>query len=167
VSQAENTRKVPESEHLARRMTGWTRYLVMLPVLGLFVGATTLFVVASAESVEVVRHVVGGELAEKEVVLDFIELADVYLLATVLYIMSLGLFELFIDDRIPLPPWLEIRTLDDLKQKLLGVVIVVLAVTFLGQAIKGAAPIDIAYQGLGTAVVIAASSYFLGKAHSK
>lgn len=164
---SEARREVETEGNLARRLTGWTRYLVILPVLGLFVGATTLFVLASVESASVVAHVVSGSVANKEVVFDFIELADVYLLATVLYIMSLGLFELFIDDRIPLPHWLEIHTLDDLKEKLVAVVIVVLAVTFLGQALKGAQPIDIAYEGAGIAVVIAALSYFLAKAHTK
>lgn len=139
----------------------------MLPVLGLFVGATTLFIVASVESIAVVSHTISAEVSEKEAVLAFIELADVYLLATVLYIMSLGLFELFIDDQLPLPAWLEIHTLDDLKEKLVGVVIVVLAVTFLGQALKATDPLAIAYQGLGIAVVIAALSYFLRGAHSK
>lgn len=152
----------------ARRAAGLTRYIVGLPVLGLFVGATTLFIMASVESARVVAHVVSGESGEKQAVLDFIELADVYLLATVLYIMSLGLFELFIDDSLPLPEWLEIHTLDDLKEKLIGVVIVVLAVTFLGQAVKGAEPLDLAYLGGGIALVIASLSYFLkrgGGAH--
>jgi len=151
----------------ARRMAAWTRYVVILPVLGLLVGAVTLFVMASVESVQVVLHVVGGEAGEKQAVLDFIELADVYLLATVLYIMSLGLFELFIDDSLPLPEWLEIHTLDDLKEKLIGVVIVVLAVTFLGQAVKGAEPLELAYMGGGTALVIAALSYFLKRGQGK
>lgn len=145
----------------ARRIAGWTRYIVILPVLGLFVGAVTLFVMASIESVQVVSHVLAGEAGEKQAVLDFIELADVYLLATVLYIMSLGLFELFIDDSLPLPAWLEIHTLDDLKEKLIGVVIVVLAVTFLGQAVKGAEAQELAYLGGGIAVVIGSLSYFL------
>ena len=153
-----------DDANLARRLASWTRYLVMLPVLGLFVGATTLFVMASIDSYHVVAMVAAGEAGEKQVVLDFIELADIYLLATDLYIISVGLFELFIDDSLPLPDWLEIHTLDDLKEKLVGVVIVVLAVTFLGQAIKGAAPQELAYLGGGIAAVIAALAFFIKKA---
>lgn len=37
--------------------------------------------------------------------------------------------------KIQLPDWLEIHTLDDLKDKLIGVIVVVLAVLFLGQIV--------------------------------
>ncbi len=58
------------------------------------------------------------------------------MLAVVLYIMAVGLYELFIDDNLDLPAWLVIHNLEDLKEKLVGVVIVVLAVFFLGRVIE-------------------------------
>jgi uncharacterized membrane protein YqhA len=42
---------------------------------------------------------------------------------------------LFIDSTLPVPMWLKIDTLDNLKAKLIGVVVTVLAVTFLGSAL--------------------------------
>jgi len=76
----------------------------------------------------------------------------------------LGLYELFIDDTIPLPAWLQIHSLDDLKSKLVGVVAVVLAVSFLGAVIKGMEPLSLMYEGVGIAAVVAAMGYFLGRA---
>ncbi len=38
-----------------------------------------------------------------------------------LYIIAIGLYELFIDSRIPVPPWLRIDDIDDLKHKLVSV----------------------------------------------
>lgn len=144
----------------ARRLATYTRFVIAIPVLGLFAGAVTLTIMAAMETGTTIWLAVSGELYKTEAVLDFIELADVFLLATVLYIMSLGLYELFIDDTIELPDWLSIHTLDDLKSKLIGVIAVVLSVTFLGAVIKGTEARDLAYLGVGIAAVIAAMGYF-------
>ena len=39
-----------------------------------------------------------------------IKQADYALLATVLYVLALGLYSLFVDDRVPMPGWLRIST---------------------------------------------------------
>lgn len=147
---------------LARRVPAYTRFIIAVPVIGLLAGAVTLTVMAGIETMLTIGHAMAGELAKKEAVLEFIELADVFLLSTVLYIMALGLFELFIDDSLPLPAWLEIHSLDDLKKKLVGVVAVVLAVAFLGSVIQGADAQALMYEGVGIGAIVAAMGYFLG-----
>ncbi|MDO8986644.1 MAG: YqhA family protein [Coriobacteriia bacterium] len=146
-----------------RRLTAWTRFLMLIPVVGLFFGSVTLVSMAGVEVYRTILEAIGGHLEKKLAVLKFIELADVFLLATVLYIMAMGLFELFIDDRLPVPNWLEVHTLDDLKEKLVGVVVVVLAVSFLGKVIEAQSARDLMELGVGVAAVIAALSYFLGR----
>ena len=146
---------------IGQRLVNHTRLVVGIPVLGLFASAVTLTVMAAVETAKVIGQAISGDLYKKDAVLEFIELADVFLLATVLYIMALGLYELFIDDSIPLPAWLSIHSLDDLKNKLVGVVAVVLAVTFLGSVIKGIEPQSLMYQGVGIAAVVGAMGYFL------
>ena len=150
---------------ITERIPGYSRFLVGIPVLGLLVGATTLVVMSAITTVHTVGMAIEGQLTKSEAVLDFIELADVFLLATVLYIMALGLYELFIDDRLTLPHWLEIHTIDDLKSRLVGVIVVVLAVSFLGLVIQGTPSRDLMYQGVGIAAVVAAMGYFLSKKH--
>ncbi len=150
-----------QKQSLSRRLPNYTRFFIAIPVLGLFASAVTLTVMAAVETATVIGHAAFGELMKKDAVLEFIELADVFLLATVLYIMSLGLYELFIDDSIPLPAWLSITSLDDLKTKLVGVIAVVLAVSFLGSVIKGIDPQALALQGVGIAAVVASMGYFL------
>jgi len=157
------TRTEGTTRRLGQMLPAYSRFVVGLPVIGLFVGAVTLVVLATVEVGRAVVHAIQGDLSKKAAVLEFIELADVFLLATVLYIMAMGLYELFIDDDVPVPAWLEIHTLDDLKEKLVGVVIVVLAVQFLGQVIGETDALSLAYKGGGVAAVIAALSYFLGK----
>ena len=66
----------------------------------------------------------------------FIEVFDLFLLGTVMLIMALSLYELFMDSDLKLPARLEIRTFEDLKTNLVTVVIAVMAVTFLGQIVS-------------------------------
>lgn len=149
------------------KVVGWTRYLVLAPVFGLFLSAIVLTGLAVVDLFGITAGVFTGSLELKKSLVAFIELADVFLLAVVLYIMSLGLYELFIDDRLPLPKWLEIHTLEDLKEKLVGVVVVVLAVFFLGNVIESRQPLDVLMLGGGIAAVIFALTYFIGRIQKK
>jgi len=63
------------------------------------------------------------------VAIELIELMDIFLIATVLFIFALGMYELFIDS-VNLPEWLIIRNLHDLKVKLSSVIILVMSITF-------------------------------------
>jgi uncharacterized membrane protein YqhA len=95
--------------------------------------------------------------------LKFIEVVDGFLLATVFLIVAIGLYELFIDNTLELPDWLEINSLDDLKAKLVGVVVIVLGVIFLGFTARWQGETVIAYLGVGVGAVIAALTYFLSQ----
>ena len=59
-----------------------------------------------------------------------VQVIDGFLIAAGLLIFALGLYELFIGD-IELPQWLVIQDLDALKAKLAGIIVMVIAVTFL------------------------------------
>jgi uncharacterized membrane protein YqhA len=65
-----------------------------------------------------------------------VELIDLFLLSTILYMISLGLYKLFIDPKLPLPSWLRIGDLNDLKERILGVILVLLVISFLGYVIE-------------------------------
>ena len=73
----------------------------------------------------------------------------------------MGLYELFVDDTLDLPHWLQIHTLDDLKNKLTSVIIVVMGVIFLSQVVKWDGERDLIRLGIPIAVVIAALTWFL------
>lgn len=115
---------------------------------------------------------VTGGLGQKALVSAMVQEADTALLATVLYVVALGLFSLFVDDSIPMPSWLRIVTLSDLKELLASVVIVVLAVLFLGLALTWDGSDNLLVPGLSIAAVIFALAVFLwvsskerGRAH--
>lgn len=145
---------------------GASRYLIIIAVGGAFLAATTLLVYGGIEAVQAVANAIAKGVVSskgaKAIALEFIEIVDLFLLGTVFYIISLGLYELFIDDRIELPAWLVIKDLDDLKNKLAGVVVVVMAVLFLGQVVTWDGERDLLRYGAAIALVIASLTYFLG-----
>lgn len=142
-----------------------SRYLIIVAVVGSFLASVALLVYGGVEVVTlIVETVVEADISTKgakKLVLAFIEIVDLFLLSTVLYIIALGLYELFIDDNVAVPDWLTIHDLDDLKEKLIGVIIVVLGVLFLGQVITWDSERDLLNFGAAIALVVAALAYFL------
>ncbi|MGB9751392.1 MAG: hypothetical protein C0183_20555 [Roseiflexus castenholzii] len=153
------------------RLIGLMRYIILVAVLVTLVAATALILFGAVETYVVTRDVFSkGEFTSKvakTLLLSFIEITDIFLLATVLYIVALGLYELFIDDRVPVPSWLEIHTLDDLKDKLIGVIIVVIGVGFLGQFTSWNGETNLLISGGGAALIIVALTFFLGQKSKK
>ena len=147
------------------------RYMVILGVIGAFLAAISLFVYGSILTVQqIIETIQTGYVSSKgskALMLSFVETADIFLLGTVMYIISTGLYELFIDDNVELPAWLEIHTLDDLKQKLVGVIVVVMGVVFLGNVIKWHGEAEIVYYGAAIAFMVAALTYFTSQKKKK
>ena len=135
----------------------------MVGVLGSLVATVTLLAFGAYEIGAILLKIWRGGVEAKSLVLKFIEVVDGFLLATVFLIIAIGLHELFIDNTLELPEWLEINSLDDLKAKLVGVVIIVLGVIFLGYAARWQGAAEIAHLGVGTGAVIAALTYFLSQ----
>ena len=59
-----------------------------------------------------------------------------------------------------LPHWLEFNDLDDLKERLVSVVVVMLGVYFLGEVMAGADGQGLLHLGISISVVIAALTLF-------
>lgn len=147
------------------RALGASRYLIIVAVVGSLLAATTLIIYGGLEAAQLVAKTIGdaevSRKGAKAIALEFIEIVDLFLLGTVFYIVALGLYELFIDQEVRLPEWLTIKTLDDLKDKLVAVVIVVLGVLFLGQVVSWDGQRDLLGFGAAIALVVAALTYFL------
>jgi uncharacterized membrane protein YqhA len=101
----------------------------------------------------------------KTISLTAIEIIDLFLLGTVFYIIALGLYELFIDDQITLPDWLNIHDFDQLKAKLIGVIVVIMGVIFLSQLVGWDGERNLLEFGAGIALVIASLTWYLKRAH--
>ena len=151
---------------MMQKLLSSSRYLVLIAVAGAFLAALTLLVYGGISVFQLITDaVMHAEISSKTgktLVLGFIESIDLFLLGTVFFIISLGLYELFIDDTIALPAWLVIHTLDDLKNKLIGVIVVVMAVVFLGHVVKWHGEQELIWLGGAIALVTASLTWFVG-----
>ncbi|MBE7732311.1 YqhA family protein [Devosia faecipullorum] len=158
----------PASSPALRVVGGVVRWLMIIPVIATFFAATALMIYGAVETYNLGIDLFGPgqRIRHDQALLHAIEIVDLFLLATVVQVVSLGLYQLYFNQDIPLPKWIKIETLDDLKSKLVGVVITVLAVFFLGEAMVWSGSPDIIYLGAGVAIMIAALTYFLRTIHN-
>jgi uncharacterized membrane protein YqhA len=153
----------PRRHSLLMRLLGASRLIMILAVVGGFLGAFLLLVVVTWELLAEIWEavIVHGTLRSAELKLVLIESMDTYLVATVLFLISIGFYQLFIDSEVPLPAWLQTRSVDDLEKRLSGMVVTVLSVIFLTQAVQWQGGQDILWYGLAIGVVILGISFFL------
>ena len=157
---------------MSRFLSG-TRYLVILPVLGLAIAASVFFVfggfglirllfeliVASLDSLRGVAHH-GPEMERGLIIFEVVEFVHLFLVGTVLYITAIGLYQLFIQE-IKFPDWLQVDSTEELETSLIGVTVVVLAVNFMGAVFVGGSE-NLLQFGAGIALPIAALGLFIG-----
>jgi uncharacterized membrane protein YqhA len=144
------------------RVLSATRYLVLLGVVACALGALLCFIGALAQLALVAAQAFAGlDTAEeiKALTVNEIFLADVSLIATALFLVAVGLYELFIS-KIDFPVGVTVASLDDLKDKLLGVIVVALAVTFLAQITTWDGKTDLLSYGVSIALVVLALGAF-------
>ncbi len=141
------------------------RGTMLLAIVGTFVIATALLLHAIWEIAEAVVQLARWETDTKQLTLVAIESVDAFLIVTVLHVVAIGLYQLYIQDRIPVPDWLVVENIDDLKVTLSGVVILALAVYFLGRAIVGDGSQNLLLLGAGIGAVIVALTFFVYVQH--
>jgi uncharacterized membrane protein YqhA len=129
-------------ESIFERILWDSRFFVLLAVIFSMLGGIALFIVASMDIFGVVGNVLnvytGGlhpEHFHEEIVSGLIGAIDLYLMAIVMFIFGFGLYELFISDidiakQSASSKILEIHSLDELKDKLAKVIVMVLVVSF-------------------------------------
>ena len=151
-----------------RSIFGASRFVIGIAVIGSFIGSFVLLAVATLtvlrlawnEVVNFEPNNLNGAHVDRLGV-ELIEIIDVILLGTVLYIVALGLYQLFIDHKLPLPSWLKVNDLTDLKRDLIGVVVVLLGVSFLGEVVDWDHGVNLLPLGAAVALVIAALGFIL------
>lgn len=145
------------------KLLAQSRYLIIIAVLGSLLASFLVIVFAGWDlvwiAIDVLQKDITAPGAGKHVAVGAIELIELFLLGTVLYVIALGMYQLFIERDVYLPAWLEINSLDNLKERLLSTVLVMLAVTFLGYAVTWDGSINILGMGIAVGLVIAAIAY--------
>ena len=159
-----------------------SRFMVLLAVVFGLIGAIVLFIVASFDIYETSKYVFTTYITHahpegfhENVVGGIIGAVDLYLIGVVMLLFSFGLYELFIsdidaakDDEGNDNQILAIHSLDQLKDKISKVIVMVLVVGFFQKVghtqYNGA--LDMLYFALSI-TAIAVGLYFLGKVGKK
>jgi uncharacterized membrane protein YqhA len=147
------------------RLLALSRYFTIVAVLGILLASLALLfyegLVVTTALIEAAR---GGAISPKlakVLAVGLIEAVDVFLIAIVAQMIGLGLYKLFVAPELPLPAWLKIRDLDDLKSNLVSSVIAVLAVLFLREAVGWDGQRDLLHFGGALALIIGALTLYL------
>ncbi|OMH41028.1 YqhA family protein [Desulfurobacterium indicum] len=132
-------------ERIFEKGLWYSRFLVILAVIPSIFASFSLFIVGTDKIMKVFIKTMSSLVAYdknfyKYAIENIITAVDIYLIATVMIIFSLGLYELYVSkidsainsDNVKL---LNIESLDDLKEKLAKVVLMVLIVTFFKYAL--------------------------------
>lgn len=143
-----------------KRLLELTRYAVVIPAFAAILGALLLMVQGSVEMVAVVIESVSDQTTLKDVIVDVLTAIDAILLGTVLLVIGFGLYELFIDTNIQVPDWLRVQDLDDLKSKLIGVVVAIIAVVFVGIFVDSNRASDVISYGVGAGALVVGLAIF-------
>lgn len=150
------------------------RLLVLVAVLVTVLLAAAALVLATLDAVYTARLLAGyadpaltgdaRDALRTDVVTAIVKSLDGYLIAALLLIVALGLYELFVDRIDPAAGspvarrLLQVRDLEDLKQRVAKLVVLVLVVEFFQQALRLpiAGTLELLWLGLGILVVSAA-----------
>jgi uncharacterized membrane protein YqhA len=142
---------------VVRGLTVVPVFVLLLSALGAYAYGTALFVHAADDVIShpfPVRHNVGVFLVE----------VDLFLIGATLMITAIGFFELFLRPgsvgQPLLPGWLIVRDLNDLKSRIISMLILVAAVAFVDEVVNFDSGKDVLYVGGGIALVILALSVF-------
>ena len=153
-----------------------SRFIVLLAVVFGLLGAVILFVVASMDIWGVgvytfntiITHA-HPENFHEDIVAGIIGAVDLYLIAVVMFIFSFGLYELFISDIDQAEgkngsKLLAINSLDQLKDKIAKVIVMVLVVNFFQRVLHTnfTTALEMLYFALAI-TALAVGLYFLGK----
>ena len=136
------------------------RYAVFIPALASIAGALLLMFQGSVAMVMVVIDVVTEGTKLKLTIVDILTAVDAILLGTVLLVIGYGLYELFIDEDLEVPVWLQVQDLDDLKSKLIGVVVAIISVIFVGVFVDADRAADVISYGVGAGAILTGLALF-------
>jgi uncharacterized membrane protein YqhA len=156
-----------------------SRFIVILAVVFGLLGAIVLFIVASLDIWNVATHTftvltqgLHPETFHEDIVAGIIGAVDLYLIAVVMFIFSFGLYELFISNIDEAEghngsKLLAIHSLDQLKDKIAKVIVMVLVVNFFQRVLhtQFQTPLEMLYFALSIMALAIGLNYLSKVGH--
>jgi uncharacterized membrane protein YqhA len=140
--------------------------LVYIPVVILLLAGLGAFVYGGYVFVDSARRIVEHPIPVGHHIGSFLLDVDLLLIGATLLISALGLYELFIGEihlgpSTRLPGWLEMHDLNDLKARVIAMIVLVVSVSFVEVVVDEPSGRHVLDLGAGIALVIVALTVFL------
>jgi uncharacterized membrane protein YqhA len=155
-------------EHGFERALSLSRVVVVVPVVVLVLAALSSFALGTEVFVRSVTSFVEESHLTSHNLGFLLLLTDLFLVGATLMIAAFGFYDLFVtridgdDQSLRLPGWLRMHDLNDLKARVISMIILVAAVTFVDVVVESkGGNVDTVYLGSAVALVIAALTAFL------
>lgn len=152
--------------HMLRKLLEYSRFLLVLPVIGslllMFSVVITGFCSLLVQERELLQQGGFSSRAAKELTITVIQTIDMFLVGAISYIVAVGIYKLFISqEEGQLLKRIKIEKLADLENKIIGILVVALAVGFLGKAEEAVDKLALLQGGAAISLVIGALCLFL------
>jgi uncharacterized membrane protein YqhA len=155
-------------EHGFERALSLSRVVVVVPVVVLVLAAVSSFALGTEVFVRSVTSFVEESHLTSHNLGFLLLLTDLFLVGATLMIAACGFYDLFVtridasNQSLRLPGWLRMHDLNDLKARVISMIILVAAVTFVDVVVESkGGDVDTLYLGAAVALVIAALTAFL------
>ncbi len=135
-----------------------SRYLALVAVLGLQIGAVAAMYVGAEKIVKVLQVAFLHAETNSPTLYVLFESLDSFLVAIALIVISVSMYELFVGD-LSVPDWMTVKNLNELKAKFGVVLIPVMAVKFVQKLLQSESALDTLYYGIAVALVSAALTF--------
>ena len=132
-----------------------SRYLTLIGIFSLLVASIAAFAWGTIKTVSTTLLVIRSLGADSSIIIELIEIIDIFLISTTILIFAASLYELFIG-KLDLPEWMLAHNLYELKNKLSSMIVLVMAVKFLQKLIDIKDGTELLQRGIAVAVVSAA-----------
>jgi uncharacterized membrane protein YqhA len=164
---------VPSLQRFFERVLGLSRLLVLIAVVFLVIDAAACFVYGADILVRTLAQIVSQPTHVGARLGRFLIVMDTFLVGVTLMILAFGFYELFVPTteyegkKFWLPRWLEMHDIEDLKARVVSMLILVAAITFVDRLVEAENAEEVLFLGVGISIVIVALTAFLWFGRSK
>ena len=128
------------------------KFISIIAIASLLVSSVIAFFMSAMKTVQAGLAFASGLESGSLMTVRFIQIIDMSLIATALYVFAVGLYELFIG-KLDIPEWMSSTDLYQLEIKLGSLLILIMAGTFLEHLMKWRGAQDTMFFAISIAVV--------------
>lgn len=128
------------------------RFVSFIGIVSLLAASLLTFVLGAVKTIRIVVALAQSAGKDSLAFVHLIQVMDVFLVATALWVFAVSLYELFIE-KLDLPSWMVAHNLYELKTKLGSVLILVMAGTFVERLASNGDALQLMYEAIAIAVV--------------